>query len=190
MTTSTITHRGPSRRIGTVIAATLAAGALAAGSFQIGTSRSATTRPLRIESVEFTAVADFSDDRRLVGFAEDVFFGEVLDSGRTSNRDQLPETDFKVKVVETIKGDAAGAVTVTQQGGYIAERNELRLMEGDSLLEAGKVYLFATRSDPKGRHFLVPGFGDVKVASKAHRDELRRRATEAKHREIRFEHNN
>ena len=186
MTTTAILNTTPRRRLA-AIAAALAVGSLGVGAFHLGSS-SGEQGPLSVERVEFAAVTDFGDARRLVGFAEDVFFGEVLDAGKTSDGEPLPQTDYQVQVVDTIKGDAAGVVTVTQEGGYVAERNELRLMEGDTLIEPGHVYLFATRSDPNGRHFVVPEFGDVKVRSKAHQAELHQRASEAKGRQIAFDH--
>ncbi len=187
MTTTMLTNSRPRRRIAAGVAAILAAGSLGVGALQVASS-DGEKGPLRIERIEFTAVTDFGDARRLVGFAEDVFFGEVLEAGKTSAGEPLPETDYRVKVVDTIKGDAAGVVTVTQEGGYIADRNELRLMEGDALIEPGHVYMFATRSDPNGRHFVVPEFGDVKVRDKAHKAELHQRATEAKGQQVRFDH--
>ena len=36
-------------------------------------------------------------------------------------------------------------------------------MEGDEPRRSGQTYLFATRSDPQGRRFLVPNYGDIRV---------------------------
>ncbi len=69
---------------------------------------------------------------------------------------------------------------VVQQGGELPGRDdELVLMEGDEPLQAGQTYLFATRSDPQGRRFVVPQYGDVRVQNAAHKDDLRARFTEA-----------
>jgi hypothetical protein len=71
-------------------------------------------------------------------------------------------------------------VAVVQQGGRPpGHDDELVPMEGDQELVPGQTYLFATRSDPQGRRFLVARFGDVPVRSAAHQGELRERFTEA-----------
>ena len=130
-------------------------------------------------------IFDVSDDRRLVGFADDVFVGRVL---RKVGEEGLPTSDpdhriaqiqFAVEVAENIKGELAGTVTVNQLGGhqeYVAEGNhpeleiragnrvrELVLFDGDPLLEPGREYLLVTkRSRRKGWHEIAaPGFGDV-----------------------------
>lgn len=163
-------------------AALLLAGTFVAGAVQLQSASTdagrAPSAP-RVIEMEFTSVADFSDDRRLAGFAEDVFFGEVLDGGQTTARQPIPETDHRVRVLDVVKGDALGEVVVTQAGGFDPARNERKVMHGDTPLQAGRIYLFATRSDPKGRHFLVPGHGDLPVRDAIHRAELRRRFTEA-----------
>jgi hypothetical protein len=167
--------------------ALLATGTLVAGTAQLNTSsvhnHKAVGEPHTIE-VEYSSVTDFADDRRLAGFAEDVFFGEVLDQGRTTVRQPIPETDHRVRVLDVVKGDARGEILVTQEGGFDPSRNEHKVMHGDTPLQAGRVYLFATRSDPRGRHFLVPGHGDVAVKDAAHRAELRRRFSEASRNQI------
>ena len=160
--------------------ALLAAGAVTAGAFQLAPAGNTDSeQPLRITRIEFSSVADFSNDRRLAGFAESVFLGQVTGAGRATDKQPVIETDFPVKVLESLKGSARGTVTVTQQGGYVPGHDELRLMEGDQLLELGGTYLFATRSDPAGRHYLVPQFGDVPVRSAAHENDLRERFTKA-----------
>jgi hypothetical protein len=167
--------------------ALLAAGAVTAGAFQLApVGNSHSEQPLRITRIEFSSVADFSDDRRLAGFAEDIFLGQVTGAGRAIDKRPVIETDFPVKVLEAIKGSARGTVTVTQQGGYVPGRNELRLMEGDRLIEPGDTYLFATRADPEGRHYLVPQFGDVLVQGAAHENHLRERFTKAMRSPIAF----
>jgi hypothetical protein len=182
MTTMTSTAVRLARRLSAKRAALalLAAGAVTAGAFQLAPVRNADGgQAPRIIRIESTQVADFSDDRRLAGFAEDVFLGQVAGAGSTIDKPPLVETDFPVRVLETIKGSARGTVTVTQQGGYLPGNNELQLIDGDPPLQPGRTYLFATRSDPAGRHYLVPRFGDVPVQDAAHRTELRERFTEA-----------
>lgn len=167
--------------------ALLAAGAITAGALQLGSGAGDDhEHPLHISQIEFLSVADFSDDRRLAGFAEDVFVGRVAGEGATLDKEPVIETEFPVEVVESIKGSTRGTVVVTQQGGRVPGRNELRLMEGDRLLEPGRTYLFATRADSEGRRYLVPEFGDVPVRDAAHRNELRERFMHAVRSQIPF----
>ena len=172
----------PARRLSAsrAVLALLAAGAVTAGALQVGCGgKVADEKPVKTSSIEFISVADFSEDRRLAGFAQDVFIGRVAGEGRTIDKEPVLETHFSVDVLETIKGSAKGNVVVAQTGGYLPGGNELRLMEGDQLLEPGRTYLFATRSDAEGRRLLVPKFGDVLVQNPAHQIELRERFTAA-----------
>jgi hypothetical protein len=165
---------------------TIAVLAVIAGALQLGSGGDSAEAPPTISRMQAVAVADFSDDRRLAGFAEDVFVGRVTGEGRTDDTQAVIQTDFPVQVLDSIKGSARGSVVVAQQGGYLPASNELRLMEDDELLHAGGTYLFATRTDAEGRHLLVPAFGDLLVRNAAHRDELRQRFTEANRSAIPF----
>jgi hypothetical protein len=166
-----------------VLVATLA---VIAGALQLRSTGDAIDQPPKISRMELISVADFSDDRRLAGFAQDLFVGRVAGEGRTDDTEPVIQTDFPVEVLDSIKGPARGSVVVAQQGGYLPASNELRLMENDQLLEPGRTYLFATRTDAEGRHLLVPEFGDLLVRNAAHRDELRQRFTEANRSAIPF----
>ncbi len=68
------------------------------------------------------AAFDVSDERNLVGFADNVFVGRVAKKvgNRGSMRSGLgmPHTLFSVEVSENVKGKLGGAVTVAQPGGY------------------------------------------------------------------------
>lgn len=147
----------------------------------------------------FKAVTDLSEDRRLVGLADSVFFGQVLEGLGQTEEFGWPETQFSVKVLEVLKGSAAGLVTVNQQGGYRKEDNSLFRMEGDpQLLEPGNSYLLVTRTfQQKEWHTLVPGYGDIviripkhaksaEVLGSQHAGELRQRFTAAVKTQIPF----
>lgn len=114
--------------------------------------------------VPFDPVIDVRDDRRLVGFADSVFFGQVVEGMGQAGEYSRPQTWFRVKVLEVLKGSAAGEVTVRQEGGWTWYFTQVR-MEGDlQLLELGKSYLFVTRIHPEqGWHALVPGYGDIEI---------------------------
>lgn len=122
---------------------------------------------------------DVADDRRLVAFSDNVFVGTV--SEKVGNRglptsrpdDDVPKTQFAVRVLENIKGRLSGTVTVSQPGGVAQkgqDRGTLQLREGDPLLQQGQTYVFVTRQDRKGvvgepgwHHIGAPGYGDVPV---------------------------
>lgn len=166
----------------TLMVAALSAG-LVAGGFGL-TRRVGAPDDLAISRVDFSAVTDLSDDRKLVGLADSVFFGEVLAKAGSVDGELL-ETQFAVKVQEVLKGSLPPVVVVNQQGGYAD--GTLVLMDGDMLLEPGRSYLFVTRTyEAKGWHTLVPGFGDISVQSAKLRDELRSRFTAARDRQIPF----
>jgi len=58
-----------------------------------------------------------TDNSKLVGFADNVFIGKVI--AQTGNEtDDFPQTQFSVKVLENIKGNLDGTVTVNQIGSY------------------------------------------------------------------------
>jgi hypothetical protein len=176
MTNSTAVR--PTRRLSASRAglAVLAAGAITVSALQLGCGgKVADEKPLKVSTIEFISAADFSDDRRLAGFAQDVFIGRVAGEGRSVAKEPVVETEFSVDVQETIKGSAKGNVVVAQSGGYLEGGNELRVMEGDQLLEPGRTYLFATRTDAEGRRLLVPKFGDVQVQDPTHQTQLRER---------------
>jgi len=99
-------------------------------------------------------VADFSDDRILMGASHNVFVGKVIRETGTKDTGIVPETQFEVEVVLNIKGDLQGTATINQIGGYkdgilytvhggdvLAPNTE----KGDTLLRPGVTYLFTSR---------------------------------------------
>ena len=105
-------------------------------------------------------VTDLSNDNKLAGLADNVFFGQVTDKSGQSRVKGLPETQFIVTVLENLKGDLSGTVTVNQQGGRQTNGTKFRVQGDPDLLEPGKSYLLVTRSNTAGdRHTNAPGFG-------------------------------
>lgn len=125
-------------------------------------------------------VVDVTDDRALVGIADNVFIGKVI--AQTGNKPNTPppeagdipgfspQTQFSVEVLENIKGNLNGTITVSQYGGYerIIVMNQLVLGEGDKLLEPDKTYLFATGyNDIDGWHTITASnYGNLPIANK------------------------
>lgn len=167
-------------KIGVLLAILLAA------SFQLGrTVTSADPGDLNIRRLEYSAVTELEDDRKLVGLADNVFIGEVVRKLGQTTDGPVPETQYAVNVQKAIKGTLSGEVVVNQQGGFLPETNELILIDGDALIEPGQTYLFATlTNDVTGWHTVIPGYGDLQVRSAQNRDELRARFSAARQNQI------
>lgn len=116
-----------------------------------------------IQYVKTSSVTDLSDDRKLAGIAHNIFIGKVISEVGDKKLNLIPETQFSVQVIENIKGNLNENITVNQQGGSDAEKdNKLILMENDKMIEPGKVYLFATcYNDAEKWHTLIPAYGDI-----------------------------
>lgn len=109
-------------------------------------------------------VADFSNDRILVGFSHNVFVGKVVKEAGNEDVGIGPVTQFEVEVIQNIKGDLEGKVIVLQQGGYkngiLYVMHEGDVMAPDNsnaeyLLQQGSTYLFSTRYDEsRGWYYL------------------------------------
>lgn len=122
-------------------------------------------------------VTDLKNDRKLVGIGNDVFFGQVVSKTGQSETDGPPATQFNVTVLETLKGDLSGTVSVNQQGADLSDGNSFRMIGDSALLSPEKSYLFVTRRHGvKGYNTLVPGYGniDLDVADNASREEVLR----------------
>jgi len=149
------------RKLRPVVAMALAVGiALAATLAATGRGDSSSTASSGgVRNAETLAVTDLSDDRRLVGIADDVFLGTVVrERGHTSG-ESLPETQFDVRVTSAVKGSLRGDVVVSQQGG-LDESGTMVRVDGDSPLEIGKTYLFASlTNEATGWHTLIPRHG-------------------------------
>jgi hypothetical protein len=138
-----------------------------------------------IEIVEQSNAYDTSDPRKLVGFSDNVFIGKVVEQVGTKALNDIPETQYKVEVLDNIKGDLNGMVKVNQQGGY--HWNKIVLFEGDKLLKEGQIYLFATRYlERENWHTLVPVDGDVPISNEEEKSELIIKYSKAYKEEIPF----
>ena len=95
---------------------------------------------------------DFSNDRALAGFANDVFFVYILADPAPAASDAYhwPTVTYHAEVLESLKGSASGKVKVNQMGGANVTVED----QGD-MLEMGKSYLLATRHDPNNGWHVV-----------------------------------
>jgi hypothetical protein len=124
-----------------------------------------------MQNIQGSYAFDITDHKQLVGWADNVFIGKVIETEGTSNEDGMLETLFQVEVAENIKGQLQGRIIVNQQGGY--EGNKLLLVENDQLLMEGESYLLVSRhNNQHGWHTIVPVYGDILISDESHRDEL------------------
>lgn len=165
---------------GAVAAVFVAAGAVATVVAQQGDSSGASPH------LEISYVTDFRDDRRLAGFADDVFVGTVVAQSGAAPSGRIPQTQFSVRVGQALKGDLSGTVVVNQQGGAVADERKFVSMEGDPMLVPGATYLFATRRSASFGNTLVPVFGDLRVTGAAEQAALVARFTTAVAQQIPF----
>ncbi|MFT9596959.1 hypothetical protein [Mesobacillus sp.] len=139
-----------------------------------------------IQTVQTSHAFDVTDPQRLVGWADNVFVGKVVNMSGTSDEYGMLETQFKVEVAENIKGELQGEVTVNQQGGY--EGKNLILVENDQLLKEGESYLFISRMNGEQNwHTVVPVYGNIMIESEAHKEEMLNKYKKAYQEEIPFE---
>lgn len=156
-----------------------------------------------IGSAQASYSFDISDERALVGSADNAFVGRVLRAeDKVSSSDTpiapMPQSQFSVEVLENVKGKLSGTVIVNQAGGYVeysADRDypgdgiqkgdrvrELILVDGDSQLEPGQEYMFLTAYDQKNDwHELVASrVGDIELNDRKQREAVIKTYEEAK----------
>lgn len=124
-------------------------------------------KPVKIVDAYLNEVADFSDDRILVGAAQNVFVGEVVQEVGSKRLDGTPETQYSVKVHKNLKGKLKGEVIVNQFGGYDKDsegNNVLVLYNEDEMLKEGRQYMFATRYlESEDWHTAITNQGTVEL---------------------------
>jgi len=137
-----------------------------------------------------------TDERQLVGFATNVFVGRVVGKVGTEGApvsgpqaDVIPRAQFSVAVLNNIKGDLGGNVTVSQTGGYDKSVGREVRIEGDPLLKPGQVLLFATSYDREEGWYTVAAqpFGTVPIENGQQKTNLVERFTQAREHQIPFD---
>lgn len=127
--------------------------------------------PLAIKEIHQEYVADFSNDKILVGGSQNVFVAKIIkEVGNKTNISWMPRTQFEVEVISNVKGYLQGRITVSQIGGYLNGvlyvSNEDILGPSDSpsaghLLQPGSTYLLATRYSSTDGWYAVNSFPNV-----------------------------
>jgi hypothetical protein len=103
--------------------------------------------------------SDFSNNQNLIGGTSNVFIAKVLAQTGNKETEIGPRTQYTVEIVQNIKGDLSGVVTLDQLGGY--KNGQLVTVEDATLegylLQPGSTYLLATRYNEKENwHTLNP----------------------------------
>ena len=126
---------------------------------------------------------DASDDREIVGVAEHVFFGSVVEElEEIRDKHPWPTAVYHVEVKEVFKGSLAEEAIVYQAITDVKER-----ARGGYKLEAGKTHLLATRFNAReGWHTVSSVNQHIEVTSIEHAQELRERFTSIIEQEIPF----
>ena len=147
-----------------------------------------------IEVIELlgTPVADFSDEKRLVGYSDNVFTGTVLTEGESIDL-HIPTTLFEIKVEKSFKGKLdSEVIKVSQYGGYEKEENGeniLYLLEDDQLLRKGELHLFSTKKQDDGTYHIISNYGHVKINNKEEKNKVERKFIEAYKNEVKTQLN-
>jgi len=141
--------------------------------------------------VEGSWVTDFSDRRKLVGYADAVFVGRVIERTEEVADLRWPSTRFRVEVLEVIKStrrldpskldsepsrqiSLPSSVIVDQYGGYTRDLSGKLVkvvFDGQELLEPGRTYVLATSYDADRSWYHVLPMGAVPADDAAARDQ-------------------
>ncbi len=101
----------------------------------------------------------------------------------------MPRTQFSVVVLENIKGDFGGKVTVSQTGGYDKSVGRGVRIEGDPLLKPGQELLFVTNYNREEGWYTIAAqpFGTVPIEDERQRTDLVERFEQAREEQIPFD---
>ncbi|WP_158171167.1 hypothetical protein [Rhodococcus sp. JT-3] len=103
------------------------------------------TSESRYIEAESSAAFDLADQKALAGWADAVFIGTVAEAlGSQDLGVGFPESQFKVSVSETLKGDIPTEVIVNQAGGTDSA-GEIVIVDETDLITPGNSYLFSAR---------------------------------------------
>ncbi len=154
--------------------------------YYLGTKNPQAFTHTEIVKIHPQYVADFSNERVLVGAAHNIFVGKVIEKVGAKDLGVGPETQFEVEVIDTVKGKLSGTVTVNQQAGY--KDGKLYVMEGDlftegsdqeSLLQIGSTYVFTTRyNEEEDWHTIIsyPSANKILATDESNVDKLQKLA--------------
>lgn len=127
------------------------AGTLLVAVVGIGVYLSAEHTSKPSSELEMRYVADFSDERNVIGFSGNVFTGKITKVLKHTKSDSLPVTLYEVEVFHNIKGELKGSVIVMDTVGYSADtegKQRISSLNGvDTFMQPGETYLLAVNYD-------------------------------------------
>lgn len=87
---------------------------------------------------------DVDDQKEAVGISQYVFIGFVEEYIETMYNGEFPNTNYKIKVLENLKGDLEKnkSYIMRKTGGISKNNDRIYLEEGDLLPLSGEIYLF------------------------------------------------
>ena len=141
---------------------------------------------------------DFSNDRKLVGFWETVFFGKVTSDGVHSDAYPYPTVTYQVEALESLKGTVSGIVQVNQPAHATKEGDPIYFEHAGAPLVNGTTYVFVGTKDQVNGWYVVhstyqqvavstpAGASEEEVLNSDHANELRERFNNAIENEIPF----
>lgn len=130
------------------------------------------------EKIEPSHAISIENPSIRIGFADYVFVGEIVDIVGTEYRHHViddkgqviegtgsPYTEFRVKIVENIKGDleADREITVFQAGGVAENSNTIVVYEGYDLMEEENIYIIETSVQSDGTLLTSGPSSSVKI---------------------------
>ena len=170
--------------------------AVVGAGFVLGSILAKGSSGTNVVEVDVAYAFEPTDERQLVGFATNVFVGRVIGKVGAEGaplsgpgEQVMPRTQFYVAVLENIKGDLGGKVTVSQTGGYDKSLGREVRIEGDPILKPGQELLFVTNYNPEEGWYTIAAqpFGTVPIEDQQQRTDLVRRFEQAREQQIPFD---
>lgn len=132
--------------------------------------------------IEGDTIADFTDNRNLVGATEHVFLGKVVSTAGQIET-HFPISRYNVEVIEEIKGNfEKDQIVIGQYGGYDTDeegREVLVKFKDEEFLEVNRTYMFAANEQVDGSILIIPVHGHVKVKDDNEKEKVKNQFLEA-----------
>lgn len=158
---STASNRRSSRHKIWLVACAAAVALLAATTLTISWLKPgadvAAPRPTngQVETIDQGLAYDANDLDTVMDNTDTVFVAKVL--ALTGRDEDAASTTFRVELLETIAGEPPAQPLVSQHG-YVDAQGTLHIIEDQSLLEVGQIYVFATNAEPSlDLYSIAPG---------------------------------
>ena len=98
---------------------------------------------------------DFTNDRKLFGFFDTVFFGKVTSEGTYSEVYPYRTITYSVEALESLRGDVSGTVKVNQPADVTEDGNPIHIQHAGPQLVNGNSYLFVGSRDDTHNWYIV-----------------------------------